>query len=127
MGTSVAQPSDSQTPAVFDATRMRRYPMLIIAIYVVAAIVLVATSHDMIDPLGKPLGYDFITFWGASDLTLHGKPQAAFDAAQSLAAQQKAIAETYVEFYWHYPPTFQLVAAPLALLPYALSYLIFIG
>ncbi|HUD50298.1 glycosyltransferase family 87 protein, partial [Parvibaculum sp.] len=28
---------------------------------------------------------------------------------------------------WHYPPTFQLLAAPLALLPYLLSYLVFTG
>jgi len=124
-GTCVVQ--SPSTPAVFDATRMRRYSILIIAIFLLSAVVLVASSHDMIDPQGKPLGYDFITFWGASDLTLHGKPEAAFDAAQTLAAQKKAIGDTTVSFFWHYPPTFQLLVTPLALAPYIVFYLLFIS
>jgi hypothetical protein len=93
----------------------------------VAAVMLAATSHGMVDPLGKPLGYDFITFWSASDLTLHGKPEAAFDAAQITAVQRQAVAGSSVDFYWHYPPTFQLAAAPLSLLPYGLSFLVFVS
>jgi alpha-1,2-mannosyltransferase len=127
MGTRVANESRSKTPALFDETRMLRYPLLVVAIFLLSAIVLVTTSHDMIDLRGKPLGYDFITFWGASDLTLQGKAEAAFDAAQSLEAQQTAVPQTDVAFYWHYPPTFQLIATPLALLPYALSYLVFVS
>jgi alpha-1,2-mannosyltransferase len=110
---------------LFDARRMRDYPMMVLAIFLLAAIGLVWTSASLVDATGKPLGYDFITFWAASDLTLQGRPEAAFDHAQALAVQQTAVTGSEVVFFWHYPPTFQLLAAPLAFLPYLPSYLAF--
>ena len=99
---------------LFDRQRMFHYPLIILAVFALGAVLLVATSRDMIDFRGKPLGYDFITFWGASDLTLEGRATDAFDPAEALKAQQKAVQGSEVDFFWHYPPTFQLVAAPLA-------------
>lgn len=111
---------------LFDRQRMFHYPLIILAVFALGAVLLVATSRDMIDFRGKPLGYDFITFWGASDLTLEGRATDAFDPAEALKAQQKAVQGSEVDFFWHYPPTFQLVAAPLALLPYPIAYLAFV-
>ena len=105
---------------------MFRYPVMVLVIFAFSAVALVATSRDMVDFRGKPLGYDFITFWGASKLTLEGQPEAAFDPASTLAAQASAVAGSEVDFFWHYPPTFQLVAAPLSLLPYPIAYLAFV-
>ncbi|MCP1336377.1 glycosyltransferase family 87 protein [Futiania mangrovi] len=112
---------------LFDADRMRVYPWIFAAAYLVSAIALVMASSGGIDPWGKPLGYDFITFWSAGHLTLEGRPEAAFDAYEILAAQQVAVPQNTSIFLWHYPPTYQLLVAPLALVPYFASYLLFTG
>ncbi len=112
---------------LFDADRLRVYPRMAIAAYVAAVIGIVVTSVSMIDFFGKPLGYDFITFWSASHLTLQGDAAAAFDFRRLFAAQQLAVPATTSIFLWHYPPTFQLLAAPLALMPYGLSFFVFVG
>ena len=74
-----------------------------------------------IDPLGKPLGTDFISFWSASRLALAGTPALAYDPAAhgALEAAQFGSAAGYFAFF--YPPVFLLICLPLALLPYALS------
>ncbi|MCE9648021.1 MAG: DUF2029 domain-containing protein [Parvibaculum sp.] len=112
---------------LFDAERLRVYPRMALAVYVVAVIGIVATSTAMIDVFGKPLGYDFITFWAASHLTLGGEAAAAFDVQRIFAAERLAVPAGDSIFLWHYPPTYQLLVAPLALLPYVAAYLVFVG
>lgn len=102
--------------------RLTVYPRIFVAVYLVAAIVWVLLAVDLIDPKGKPLGYDFITFWAASWLSLAGEPAAAFDMGRIFAAEQIAVPENGAVFLWHYPPMFQLVVIPLALFPYLWSY-----
>jgi len=119
--------STLEVSALFDPRRMRAYPRIALAVYLVAAIMLAASSRNLVDSLGKPLGYDFITFWSASRLTLDGRPTAAFDFNAIGAAQRVAVPASKKLFLWHYPPTYQLLIAPLALLPYVPSYFIFIG
>ena len=115
----------ASAPTLFDPERMLNYPRIIVAIFLISIVVLLVTSHDGLDMKDRPLGYDFITFWGASELTLDGRPEAAFDMAASHKAQQKAVPASQAAYLWHYPPTFQLLAAPLALMPYALSFIVF--
>lgn len=119
--------SAPQTASLFDAERLRVYPRIAVIAYAGIALMLVLSARDMIDPFGKPLGYDFITFWAASKLTLMGEPQAAFDMQRIFEAQRMAVPAGDSIFLWHYPPTFQLLAAPLALVPYVLSYFLFMG
>ncbi|MGB3809561.1 MAG: glycosyltransferase family 87 protein [Parvibaculum sp.] len=119
--------SPANPDSLFDAERLRVYPRMTVAIYILAAIAVVATSTAMIDIFGKPLGYDFITFWAASHLTLAGEAAAAFDVQRIFAAEQLAVPAGDSIFLWNYPPTYQLVVAPLALLPYVAAYLVFVG
>jgi hypothetical protein len=111
----------------FDRERLRVYSRLIVFIYIVAASALVVTSTAMIDRFAKPLGYDFITFWAASHLTLAGEAAAAFDTHRIFAAEQAAVPANTSIFLWHYPPTYQLLVMPLALLPYIAAFLVFVG
>ena len=106
------------------ARRVRVYPRIIIAVYLISTVALVLLSKDLIDPLGRPLGADFITFWASSHLTLNGDPAAAFDGAKILVAERVAVPGNEKLFLWHYPPMFMLVVMPLALLPYLLSFLV---
>jgi len=123
---SLSMTEPRATP-LLDAERLRIYPRVALIGYFAMALMLVLLSKDMLDPFGKPLGYDFITFWAASKLTLTGEPQAAFDAHRIFEAERMAVPANDNIFLWHYPPTFQLIAAPLALAPYILSYFLFAG
>jgi hypothetical protein len=112
---------------LFDPERMRVYPRMAVAVYVLAGLAVVASATAMIDIFGKPLGYDFITFWGASHLTLAGDAVGAFNFQHILGAEQLAVPANAQVFLWHYPPVYQMIVAPLALLPYGLSWLVFVG
>lgn len=107
--------------------RGRIYPRLALVLYALGFAALLWLSPGLVAPNGKPLGSDFITFWSAGHLTLMGDPKAAFDVKAIVAAQRLAVPGSDTVFLWHYPPTFQVVAAAIASLPYLLSYLVFIG
>ncbi|MBK4733825.1 glycosyltransferase family 87 protein [Noviherbaspirillum pedocola] len=110
-----------------NAERVTSYSKIFIALYIAIAIGWVAMSREGISPNGKPLGYDFITFWSASYTWLHGDPADAYDLSKLFEVQKLAVAGTTTPFAWFYPPTFYFVILPLAVLPYAASYLSFVG
>lgn len=105
--------------------RVSAYPRVFIAFYLIAAMGLALTSHAGSDAFGKPLGYDFLAFWSASHIALHGNAAAAYDMARLFEAQKIAVPAVKAVYAWFYPPTFYLLILPLAWLPYALSYLVF--
>lgn len=107
--------------------RLRIYPRLFLLLFLALGMVWVLLSENGVDPWGKPLGYDFITFWGASHLALEGNPADAYDPDKIYAAEQLAVPDNPSMFLWHYPPTFYLVVWPLALLPYFMAYFVFVG
>lgn len=98
-------------------------PRIMLIVCVTGLIQIWAGMNGWLDWLGRPFGYDYITFWSAGRLTLAGTPALAFDADAILRIQQEAIPGTEIPYLWHYPPTFQLVSAVLALPPYAVSYI----
>lgn len=75
------------------------------------------------EPGVPPMGVDFRVFWSASYLALHDSALAAFDPIRLGAIEDTLFAGYYAP--WIYPPTFQLLVYPLALLPYAVSYACF--
>ena len=106
---------------LFDPERVRGYARVIVAVYALIAIGLFSGAF------GKPLDNDFITYWSASYLTLEGHPAAAFDMMQNDSVQRLAVPVSSKIYPWHYPPTYQLLVLPLALLPYLPAYLSFIA
>jgi len=108
-------------------SRVSAYSKILIVFYLAFGIAWIALSKDLVDLRGKPVGYDFITFWAASDLALEGRAVDAYDPVKILAVQQKAVPANTSVYLWHYPPVFHLVVLPLALLPYLLSCALFIA
>ena len=106
--------------------RLFVYPRMLLALFIVIAIGWVVLSKNMMDMKGKPLGYDFITFWGASHLGLTGHPTDAYDIFKMLDAQRVAVPRLNSFYVWYYPPSFYLVILPLALMPYIVAYLSFV-
>ncbi len=100
------------------AERVRAYALMLVAGYALGVAGWALSIRHGVDPLGKPLGGDFIIFYAASALALKGKALAAYAPSVLLAAERSVAAGSRGLFLWCYPPTFQLVAAPLALVPY---------
>jgi len=122
-----SEPEPESAPHWLNRERLTAYPRICLVVLLLTAVVWVAISENGIDAQGKPLGYDFITFWGASHLALEGNAVGAYDPATILGAERLAVPENAQIFLWHYPPTFYLVILPLALLPYGLAFLLFVG
>jgi len=108
------------------AHRLFAYPLIFLTVYLIAGLGWLAMADQMLDPKGKPLGYDFITFWAGSWLTLHDSATAVFEPMKLLAAEQIAVPANEKMFLWHYPPTFLMVVAPFALMPYVVAYLLWV-
>lgn len=125
----MAQPALDPAPHWLTAERLRVYPLLIVAIVgVVAAVWIARTLPGLVDPRGKPVGWDFITFWSAARLALDGHPEAAFDPVAIGAAQHLAVPGMGgALFLWHYPPSYLLLVLPLGLLAYPAALLAFSG
>ncbi len=114
--------------AWLNGPRLRVYPWILLAGYLLAAILYVATSHALIDANGKPLGPDFIDVYAAGHMAQNGDAPAIYDWAKHHAAEQAVFGGRTIAYYgWHYPPLFLLIALPLALLPYAWSLLFYLG
>jgi alpha-1,2-mannosyltransferase len=101
--------------------RARVYGWLVLIVTAAVAVGWVAASDGGLDPLGKPLGTDFTSFWTASKLALAGAPQKAYDVGAHHAQQTDLFGRDtgYAAFF--YPPIFLLICLPLALLPYLIS------
>ena len=80
-------------------------------------------------PPGYPFSSDFRVFWAASHLALQGRPADAYDVSllfSSMKVADPGLVTYKAWFYWFYPPTFLLAVLPLALLPYLLSFTLFV-
>lgn len=122
-------PAPQPEPHWLNAERVRVYSWMIVVIFGSILVVWVALAMpDLVDPRGKPLGYDFMAYWSAAKLALAGRAALAFDESVISAVQHQAVPSLPgIIFPWHYPPTFLLPVAPLGLLPYAAALIAFTG
>src|ERR1700761_3736618 len=103
------------------ASRARSYSMILLSFCMVAAVGWLALADGLPDRNGKPIGTDFSSFYAAGSLALEGRAADAYTPAAHYAREQKLFGEATPYYSWNYPPVFMLIAAPLALLPYALA------
>jgi hypothetical protein len=103
--------------------RVRAYAWILAVLYVVAIGLTALTLRDGLDRQGTPFGGDFMIFYSASKLTLEGRPAEAYDPGVLLAVQSAVMPPIRARLLWAYPPTFQMLIAPLALTSYAWSLL----
>jgi hypothetical protein len=78
------------------------------------------------DAHGHPLVIDFMSYWSAGRLALHGHALAAYDPHLRHAAEIATVGHPFKDVLgWWYPPLFLFVAAALACLPYATALNVF--
>ena len=107
---------------LFSEERVARVAKFAALGFAIAFAALLTRSHNLIYASGGAIGADFVTFWAASDLALSGEAARAYDSAAIIAAERKALPQAQDVYLWHYPPPFQLVVLPLALVPYLWAY-----
>jgi alpha-1,2-mannosyltransferase len=88
----------------------------------VAVTAWVLSGQGIADPMGRPVGTDFLRLWTASYALLNGEERAIFEPGAFFALEQAVIQPATPDFYpWNYPPSSLLIVYPLALLPYLQS------
>ena len=123
-GAAVAAPSAHW----LNAERVRVYSWMIVVIFALVFVAWILLSLPaLVDPRGKPIGYDFMAYWSAARLVLQGRPWAPFDEALIAAVQHGAVASLPgIVYPWQYPPVFLLAVTPLGLLPYPAALVLFV-
>lgn len=98
--------------------------LALLALYVLAGIVVTLHSRGPLGPGGAPRYYDFSAFYEAGRMADAGQAADAYDDRAMVAAEQAAFPGVRTRLPWNYPPSFQLVMAPLAALPYDLAWIV---
>ena len=116
-------------PAWLSAERATAWVRTLAAVTFIGALAWIAFSHGGVDPTGKPLGTDFISFWTASRLVWDGAPAtAAYDPAAHGVLQARAFPGVDVGYTpFPYPPPFLLICLPLGLMPYLPALAVWLG
>jgi hypothetical protein len=107
--------------AILDRERLTVYPRIFVVLYVVIGGWWILSGPGLLDRNGKPVGGDFVTFYGASALLQEGAPEALFDIERIHEAERAGIGEEVERFAWHYPPPAMLLVYPLAWAPYGVA------
>src|SRR6185312_1056247 len=82
----------------------------------------------IVDAGHHPLPADFMSFWSAGHLAALGKAAAAYDWPTMHRLQVAMMGHDSAGYLgWAYPPLFFCVAGPLAAMPYALAFLLWVG
>ncbi|HTT84228.1 MAG TPA: glycosyltransferase family 87 protein [Rhizomicrobium sp.] len=96
--------------------------------YILTLLAMVATHTWLFDASGRPQRIDFLSFQVAGSLALHGSPLAAYSASALHAAAVARVGHEFREIFpWPYPPLFFFVAVPLACLPFAVAFVLWVG
>ncbi|MCR6658384.1 MAG: DUF2029 domain-containing protein [Asticcacaulis sp.] len=104
-----------------DRKRIRAYTLILFAAQVIGFAVWVGLARSGLDPTGKPLGTDFMSFYAASKLVLAGHAAQVWNPYAHQAVQDAIFGRQLGFWAFFYPPAYLLVCAPLALLPYGAS------
>lgn len=118
-----AAPNIWSSGAWLTPQRMRFTAAVLLAGTVIALIYLLVTATGTVDSFGRPVGTDFSSFWTAGRMALDGHAASAYDWKSHWQVQKQTHGVDL--FYpWSYPPVFFFVTAPLAVLPYLPSFLL---
>ncbi len=126
---SAVAPKSAISRHWLDLERVRVYSIAMLLIYGVLMVLWAWESKGFTsDRIVRP-GGDYSVFWSASYLALKGDAAKVYDYASlkpviMAFGSMKGGANFFLP--WLYPPTFLLLVMPLSLLPFVLSYLLFI-
>jgi hypothetical protein len=109
---------------IFNSWWLQSFGYAFAALYLLYFVIVYRAGSWIVGSTGLPIYTDFAAWWAAGIQALHGNPAALYDP-EEFAKIQSALFGPGQAFYpnWpSYPPTFFLVLAPLALLPYSFAF-----
>ena len=112
-------------PALFSRQRAFVLCRIALALEIVLFAFFAAGTHGLIVPLQKPTSTDFVSFYAAGSLADAGTPHLAYDEAAHYTAEERASQPGVAYNFFYYPPTFLLLCAALARLPYLPAFIAF--
>ena len=119
-----AVPKHPLRRAWLSAPRARAVGHVLLIAQIVLLLVAIAGTHGLIVATG-PSSTDYISFYAAGRLAAQGNAALAYDRAVHYALEQ-VITEPGIDHkFFFYPPIFLLLCAPLSLLPYLISFVLF--
>jgi arabinofuranan 3-O-arabinosyltransferase len=113
----------SRRPDIFTDWWLQSFGFALAALYLIYFAILYRAGTWIVDKAGVPIYTDFANAWMAGMQVLHGNAAALYDPGQIAKVQAALFAPTpYFYPNWPYPPTYFLILAPFALLPYAWAF-----
>ena len=76
------------------------------------------THNHLVNAAGRPFGDDWVNYWSAGYLALHGRAAEIYDLSAFHAFQQTIVGSPLDGYHYSYPPVLLLLTAPFALIPY---------
>ena len=109
---------------VFAPWRLYAFGCVVTAIWAIGLLNLYQRGHWLADNLGVPVYTDFACAYVAGLHALQGDTASLYIPKEFLKAQDALVGPGHSVFWtWPYPPTFLLILAPLATLPYITAFL----
>ncbi len=117
--------SISQLEAMFTKPRIVAVAAILLAISVIIFALQVSRIEDNILPGGSPIGGDYVAFYGAASGAVSGEAAEMYDSAR-FEAQLLEVGppRSSYKMTWQYPPTYFLLIAPLAFLPFIAGWIV---
>lgn len=76
------------------------------------------THNHLVSAAGRPFGDDWVNYWSAAWLALHGRAAEIYDVQAFHTFQQMIVGSPLDGYHYSYPPAMLLMSAPFALIPY---------
>ena len=112
----------SETPAgsLWEPARLKLIACfwLVIASAVYVADLLHQTQDGRSDGVSRAFGDDFVNYWSAAFLAVHGRAAEIYDFAAFHLFEQSVTGPDIGFYHYSYPPLLLLLTLPLALIPY---------
>ena len=110
---------------IFNNLWLQSFGYAFAALYLLYFVILYRAGSWIVGSTGLPIYTDFAAWWAAGIQALHGNAAALYDPEEFAKIQSALFApgEAFYPNWPSYPPTFFLVLAPLALLPYRCAFI----
>lgn len=76
------------------------------------------THNHLVSAAGRPFGDDWVNYWSAAWLALHGRAVEIFDVHAFHSFQETIVGTPLDGYHYSYPPVMLLMSAPFAVIPY---------
>jgi arabinofuranan 3-O-arabinosyltransferase len=110
---------------IFNNRWLQSFGYAFAALYLLYFVILYRAGSWIVGSTGLPIYTDFGAWWAAGMQALHGNAAALYDPEEfaKIQSAQFGPGEAFYPNWPSYPPTFFLVLAPLALLPYRYAFI----